>query len=122
VVVLAVVVTVNMLVAAAGEIVAVPGDMPHVAGLAAPIGPATAQVRLTDPVKLPTCARVIVELFPAAAPAAKVRVAGVGVAVKPVGAALMTTLTAAELLPVKLLSPPYVAMMPLDPVASVEVE
>jgi hypothetical protein len=78
-----VVVTVNVVDAPAGAMVAVAGDRPQVAGLMAPLGPVTAHVKFTDPVKLPICARVMTEVFPVVAPAAKESVAGLGVAVKP---------------------------------------
>ena len=67
----------------------------QVAGLVAPVGPVTAQVRLTVPVKPPDGVAEIVDVLPVVAPATRLRVAGaglrakLGVAVEPLTTASM---------------------------------
>jgi hypothetical protein len=65
-----VVATVRVSVIAAAPVMVTESDVKlHVAGLVAPVGPATAQVRLTAPVNPFDGVAVIVDVFPVVAPA-----------------------------------------------------
>jgi hypothetical protein len=90
--VVAVVVTVSVGPVPPGTVTAVVGERLHVAGLVAPAGAVvTAQVTVTDPLKLPTCVRVMAAVSPVVAAAAKERVVGLEVTVKPDGAGPVET-------------------------------
>ena len=77
-------VTVSTSVCAAVLLIVTDGDARlHVAGLVAPDGPLTAQVRPTAPVNPPEGVTVIVDVLPVVAPATMGRVAGLDASVMP---------------------------------------
>ena len=75
--------TVSVLVTAPVVMSAEAGLRLHVAGLVAPDGLATVQVKFTVPVKLFDGVAVITDVFPVVAPAARLRVVGKAVREKP---------------------------------------
>jgi hypothetical protein len=105
-VVVDVVATVRVSVAAAAPVMVTEFDVKlHVAGLVAPVGPATAQVRLTAPVNPFEGVAEIVDVLPVVAPAVTLMLPPLVRAKLGTGAAETVTVTAFDVLPVKLVSP-----------------
>jgi hypothetical protein len=78
----------------------------HVAGLVAPVGPATAQVRFTAPVNPFDGVAVMVDVLPEVAPAVTLMLPLLVRAKLGTAAAVTVTVTAFDVLPLKLVSPP----------------
>jgi hypothetical protein len=74
---------------------AVVGFSAQVAGLVAPEGPVTAQVRATSPVKPLDGVTLIVDVFPVVAPAVRLRVVGLALSAK-LAAVVTVTVTMLE--------------------------
>ena len=77
----------------------------HVAGLVAPVGPATAQVRLTAPVNPLDGVAVIVDVLPVVAPAVMLMLPLLVRAKLGTGAGVTVTMTALDVLALKFVSP-----------------
>lgn len=103
--------------AVAPLIVTEAGERAQVAGSLAAAG-AMAQVSATAPVNPPDGATLIVEELPVVAPGLTVMFPLLVRAKLGVGAAVTVTVTALDVLPLKLVSPPYTAVMLSDPVGS----
>jgi hypothetical protein len=78
----------------------------HVAGLVAPAGPVTAHVKPTAPVNPFEGFTVIVDVLPVVAPAVMLMLPLLVSAKLGIDAAVTVTVTAFDVLPVKLVSPP----------------
>lgn len=97
---------VRVSVIAAGPVRMTESDAkPHVTGLVAPVGPATAQVRSTAPVNPFDGVAVMVDVLPVVAPAVMLRFPLLVRAKLETGAVATVTVTALDVLPLKLVSP-----------------
>jgi hypothetical protein len=92
------------------------GERLHVAGSLAAAG-LTTQVKATAPLNPPEPVTLMVEPLPVVAPALTV-ILPLLLRAKPGGTAFTVTVTALEVLPLKLLSPPYTAVMLSAPAGS----
>ena len=98
--------TVRVSVIAAAPVMVTEFDVKlHVAGLVAPVGPATAHVRLTAPVNPFDGVAVIVDVLPVVAPAVMLMLPLLVRAKLETGAVLTVTITALDVLLLKLVSP-----------------
>jgi hypothetical protein len=101
-----VVATVRVSVIAAAPVMVTEFDMKlHVAGLVAPVGLATTQVRLTAPVNPFDGVAVIVDVLPVVAPAVMLMLPLLVRAKLGSDAVATATVTALDVLPLKLVSP-----------------